>query len=637
VRSRAKNRSLSPISHQKKIGAVLSFVVFFALLIMAESWRNRPPESVSEGCVSCHRQVSDPDPSHPISAFKCQACHLGNPYSLSKERAHLGVVRNPGDLRVLNWTCGKTGCHPDVMNRVKNSLMATNRGMLKTIQEKWLKGNGMEHNRPVSESGGSLPDKDHGQSQVVAVGVRDLLTGNSPENFPIEHYRKMCGGCHLWKPRKDRPGEVGRRGGGCSDCHVLDGEERGFLVTEAFEHPRMTTRIPSANCVKCHNRSARIGLSYFGKYESEGYGTPYEGAGFSSRRLSGGRFFLQLTPDIHFAGAGMECIDCHTGTGLMGDGNSYDRMEDQLDITCTACHNPVFSEIPDSESLTHRLLFLNKKVPGIRGGLVGRSRKGTPLYNLQKRDGKIFFYRKLDGQFVEMKIPSPPKSHHALPGHERLSCQACHSSWMPQCYGCHVTYRKSERQRDWISGEESSGRWRESRSYIRFSKPALGLRDHSTVFPISPCQVFVSFFDDLGRYRKDRSFEVFTVSAFDPHTTTLKTRACIECHGDQKVLGIGEGLFYGRDGVKTFRPTYDASRSGLGISCPLDSFISGDGETFQVASGERGRPFNRNEMERILSVRVCIGCHDRYEDRIYEDFSDAKRRFETEEGLPCTR
>ena len=226
----------------------------------------------------------------------------------------------------------------------------------------------------------------------------------------------------------------------------------------------MTTRIPSENCVKCHNRSARIGLSYFGRFESAGYGTPYEGRGLNSRRLSGNRFFLHLASDIHYSKADMECIDCHTATGLMGDGKRYKRMQDQVDITCQACHLPDFSKVTSPESLGNRLAFLNKKIPEVQDQSIAFSKKGTPLYNLQKRDDKILFFRKRDGHPIEMDVTSEAKSHHRLPGHTRLSCQACHSKWIPQCYGCHLTYRRSERQRDWLNGKESEGRWAETRS-----------------------------------------------------------------------------------------------------------------------------------------------------------------------------
>ena len=613
----------------KKILIIVSLVLIVAVLFIKESRLNRPSEPLKDACVSCHKEVKDPDPSHPISAFGCYTCHLGNRYSLDRERAHFTMVRNPGDLRVVDRTCGKTGCHSDIAARVKNSLMATNVGILRTIQEQWLKRRDLPGGSPL----------------VMGVGVRDLYGKAPPQNLAIDHYRKMCGGCHLWKKRGDRKGEIGRRGGGCSDCHVLDDEKGQEQEKEAIDHPEMTTRIPSANCIKCHNRSARIGLSYFGRFESAGYGTPYEGAGLSSRRLSGNRFFLDLQADVHFSRAGMECIDCHTATGLMGDGKRYDRMHSQTDITCQTCHSPEFSMIKGPDALADRLAFLNKRIPWKKGQSVALSKKGTPIYNLQKEDGKTIFYRKMDGRPFEMDIQSSNKPHHRLKGHERLSCQACHSAWIPQCYGCHLTYNKSEKQKDWINNKMSPGRWKEARSYLRFSRPALGIRDDLEIFPISPCQEFVSVFDKSGKYLEDESFNIMNISAFDPHTTARKSRGCLECHQDPKVIGLGEGILHQKGGKRVFRPTYDSSSSpprtgsstGIDVSFPLDSFVNLKGEPLQSGPGKGVRPFNKEEIDRILSVSPCLGCHDSYEDRIYADFKESDKRFEIEGGLPCLK
>ncbi len=219
----------------KKFPVIFFLIIIALILILKENIQKRPSEPLSEGCLFCHNKVTDPDPSHPVTAFGCYGCHSGNPYSLDAKRAHFGVVRNPGDLRVAERTCGKEGCHSDIVPRVKKSIMATNRGILKTLQHKWLNIKGAK------------------------TGVRDLMGENPPENLAIDHYRKMCGGCHLWKERGDRPGEVGKRGGGCSDCHVLDKDRKEIADSGPFDHPVMTTRIPSENCVKCHTGPQRSG------------------------------------------------------------------------------------------------------------------------------------------------------------------------------------------------------------------------------------------------------------------------------------------------------------------------------------------------------------------------------------------
>lgn len=604
----------------KQIFIILSLAIVAGVLIFKENRIKRPELPSGEGCLFCHNTMSDSDRSHPTSAFGCSSCHLGNPYSLDEKRAHATLIKNPGDLRVAELTCGKTGCHGEIVGRVKKSLMATNRGILKIVQDEW--GNGQK---------GTLVS-------AVPLGVKDLYGKNPPQNPPLDLYRKMCGGCHLWKEKEDQKGEVGKRGGGCSDCHVVDEDKvkspKGLLI----RHPRMTTRIPSENCVKCHNRSERIGLSYFGKFESAGYGTPYEGDGLSNRRLSGRRFFLDLQADVHFHQGKMVCIDCHTATGLMGDGHRYDRMADQVDITCEACHSPRFeaNPSPGSLALSNRLAFLNGQIPKPEKKSIGFTQKGTPLYNLQKVNGKPVFYRKMDGKPLEILATTDlEKAHHNLKGHERLSCQACHSAWIPQCYGCHLTYQKSEPQKDWISGKNTLGKWKEARSYLRFAKPSLGLRRDDRIYPLSPCQVFFSTLDDAGQFINGESFTNLNLSAFDPHTTQKKSRTCLDCHSDPKTIGLGEGILHQRGGERIFRSTHDAAADGLNLNFPLDGLVNLAGKPLQAGSKNGVRPFNLKEINRILLVDPCLGCHSSYEDGIYRDFQKSMKRFETEKGLPC--
>ncbi|MFP4085396.1 MAG: hypothetical protein ACLFUL_01260 [Desulfobacteraceae bacterium] len=117
------------------------------------------------------------------------------------------------------------------------------------------------------------------------------------------------------------------------------------------------------------------------------------------------------------------------------------------------------------------------------------------------------------------------------------------------CGGCHLTYRKSQHQRDWISGQPSPGRWKESRSYMRFS--------------------------------------------------------------------------------------YDARSSGMGLGFPLDALVDMDGRELQQGARGGVKPFCRDEIQRILYVGQCIGCHHQYADPIYPDFERSRERFENGAGLKC--
>jgi hypothetical protein len=321
----------------------------------------------------------------------------------------------------------------------------------------------------------------------------------------------------------------------------------------------------------------------------------------------------------------------------MGDGKAHDSMKAQVDITCEDCHSPRFIPVDSPQHLGKRLIFLNKMIPDPPGGRVAVTEKGTPLYNVQERKGRILFFRKKDGRSFELDPSYGEKAHHRLPGHGRLACQSCHSAWIPQCYGCHLTYHSSERQRDWLTGEETPGRWREARSYIRFSKPALGVDHRSRVYPVTPCQVFASLFDGENRFQSADAFRIMTLSAFDPHTTSKTSRPCEDCHGDPKTIGLGEGIRFMVEGKPKFRPTYDAARSGLPVSFPLDAYVDLEGRPQAVSVRGGSRPLNREEVARILAVDLCLGCHDRYDDKIYKDFEASKRQFQNDPSIPCRK
>src|ERR1035437_4483328 len=49
--------------------------------------------------------------AHEPGTLGCAACHLGNPFTLNKALAHAGMTLTPGNLFVVNRTCGASNCH----------------------------------------------------------------------------------------------------------------------------------------------------------------------------------------------------------------------------------------------------------------------------------------------------------------------------------------------------------------------------------------------------------------------------------------------------------------------------------------------------------------------------------------------
>ncbi len=556
------------------IGAVILVIIF-------QVSKERPTLKL-DSCLHCHQNVTNPDPSHITGAIGCQVCHLGNPYAYEKETSHLGMVKNPGDLRHVHLTCGRAGCHREMVTRVKGSVMATNRGMLKRLEVLWT----------------PFPDYVSGPKEVL-----DFM-GNHPE-IPgqYEYFAKMCGACHLWKEIGDVEGEIGKRGGGCSACHVVSRTKKteDLGTIKEYIHPKMSLKVPNENCLRCHNRSHRIGLSYKGMFESEGYGTPFQGKGLSQRLISKGRYYLDLPPDIHYQKAGLWCIDCHTSTEVMGDGKVYSELREQLEVDCKDCHAPRFIVAKDIETA----LKLNKSIPQDPNLPVPVSKKGTKLYNIKLIEGKAYLFRKSDGHPFELTfIKNEP--YHTLKGHERLSCQACHSQWIPQCYGCHIKKEKNGLQWNWLQKKATKGIWTEKREFMRFSNPLLSLR-YGVIYPSYPHPVTY--------YKDSRAFTRNYLISFDPHTTSKQSRLCFYCHS--KTQAVGNAYIGGEASFLIKNLPYDIEQNYE----PLYSVM----------------PLRPEDQKRLFFVGNCIPCHQSYHDPIYKDFQVSLQTFYEKGDLPCKK
>lgn len=169
-------------------------------------------------CLSCHTEEKL-DLAHDPKIIGCASCHLGDPLAISAETAHKGMVLNPGDLRHADRTCSVEGCHPADIHKVRNSLMATNRGIIGTLLYYWGEAS----------------------HQNTTTTVEELLkTGKT--SLALDYYRKLCATCHLWKQKNDMPGVpefFNAKGGGCIACHYQSPEGipdvRNLLVGDTLQ------------------------------------------------------------------------------------------------------------------------------------------------------------------------------------------------------------------------------------------------------------------------------------------------------------------------------------------------------------------------------------------------------------------
>ncbi|MDR3604373.1 MAG: cytochrome c3 family protein, partial [Syntrophaceae bacterium] len=406
----------------------------------------------SEFCLTCHFGIEDTSESHPNSVFGCVICHGGVGSDLTVKGAHRGLIggANPARLDLASQSCGSGAlgpgmCHADklspILDRVRNtprSIMATNAGIIGILRFQWGVTN-------IGEERYAIKSVSDGKHELEEIGPD--VTKDGDIHLAESHFRKFCSTCHLWGKQ---PEEKMGRLDGCAACHAIydrtgryhggDPTVNRYETGHASYHS-INTKISDERCRACHNRSARTGLNYHGEMESEQYGTPFMNGFYNNRTLSDDRFVLNLVPDIHFEKK-MGCVDCHTAQETMGDGKIYGRMKDQVEIRCEDCHGgydkpPVSTTVDMDDQLTVALIHSSKFIKISEDDQILRTSKGRPLPHIRKTEKGFALTSKLTGKESPVKIITGDKYGHNIKGHERLECDACHSAWSPQCYGCH--------------------------------------------------------------------------------------------------------------------------------------------------------------------------------------------------------
>ena len=251
---------------------------------------------------------------------------------------------------------------------------------------------------------------------------------------------------------------------------------------------------------------------------------------------------------------------------------------------------------------------------------------------------------------------------------DKTECYACHTSWSPQCYGCHVRidYSGNKSSFDWLAaghrhqlskyaadrGESGydtmiPGVIDEQRSYTRWEDPILGVNGEGRVSPIAPgCQPAITVIGADGKpillnkiFRTPAGTEgggdagqlAIDMSPTQPHTMTKEARSCESCHASDKALGYGLG------GGKMTRPpdqrlvvdletaeqqlvpewTRAQAEPIEGLAHDWSRVVTEDGRQLQTVGHHfrLDRPLNDRERANMDRRGVCLGCHQEIPDR----------------------
>ena len=240
---------------------VLILILFIVVYFTANHLSNRYfINRTFNGCVDCHDEMTGFEESHSPEKMGCNACHLGNPNTTNKDFAHKGMILIPGNLSDASKTCGVTGCHPGIAERINNSIMNTMSGVIS-----------------VNRFAFDELEKPEGH-----FNVKDLTQSNADN-----HNRNLCASCHLGN-EKTEWGAINElsRGGGCNACHLNYSNEaieqlndynkskvKGQKSKESkidFPkiHPQLSLNVTNNHCFGCHSRSGRISTNYEGWFET---------------------------------------------------------------------------------------------------------------------------------------------------------------------------------------------------------------------------------------------------------------------------------------------------------------------------------------------------------------------------------
>jgi len=414
-------------SFQLALGAA---VLLASLLVAATTQMIKPRPVVliptlsqqPEYCLTCHGDLPNISAAHPVKTFGCVVCHGGERLALDEDLAH-STMRggaNPSDFAVVEQSCGGSQCHSgsaadrrDHIQRAMTSVQSTYAGAIANILYTF----------------GAQPDLTarYGVSAVVdevvntSTGVAALkpFDAASFANPFIQQFGRNCTSCHINAQPSDE--DAYTRFTGCAACHSPLANEDS-TARDTATHV-LTTAIPYTQCNKCHNR---------GNYDLRTM-TFVPRSDHPVDRLHA---YYQPIAQFVKCEYTLDCIDCHTRTEAMGDGDIHSSKKEIQYIRCKTCHGTLTDlsttmTLTDSNNVEFRLAQLNPVVELNIGDRVLATEKGEALWNTRVLpDGSYELVGKATGERFKIR---PVKGSGCTQNPDEQASQYCHE--------CHAVER----------------------------------------------------------------------------------------------------------------------------------------------------------------------------------------------------
>lgn len=369
-----------------------------------------------EYCLTCHAALPEISGAHPVKSFGCVICHGGERLALDADVAH-STMRggaNPSDYSVVQQSCGGGECHSgspqdrrDHIQRATTSLQSTYAGAIASI----LYTFGAQPDLTARYGTAAISD----EHITTSTGIPALARFDAAafDNPFIRQFSNNCTSCHINAAPAE--GEAYARLTGCAACHSPAGHK-----TEAGETHILTTAIPYTQCNTCHNR---------GNYDLRTM-TFVARSDHPTDRLHA---YYQPIAQFVSCEYTLDCVDCHTRTEAMGDGDIHSSKKDIQYVQCKTCHGTL-SELPrtmmltDPDNIAFRLAQLNPVVTLQDGDTVLATDQGEPMWNTRVlADGTYELVSKARGESFKFRPVMGSGCQQKLNEQASQFCHACHS------------------------------------------------------------------------------------------------------------------------------------------------------------------------------------------------------------------
>jgi hypothetical protein len=267
--------------------------------------------------------------------------------------------------------------------------------------------------------------------------------------------------------------------------------------------------------------------------------------------------------DIH-AEKGMHCVDCHFKQDAHGNGKLYGEFHNAIEIQCVDCHGTTTQRaalrtsglaapaqgtvLEDIRTPSKEKRFRRRGIRILQRSVMVDTLEWDVLQTMDVDDARSKTYNpKAEAAHLLTKSGGKwsPGMDPSLLAHsyEKMECQSCHTSWITNCFGCHLPQQANwKKSMNHFEGEQSRNWTTYNPQVLRDDGFMLGLTGTtkgSKVTTVRSSSALVLSSANANReeiylQQPPISAPGYSSQAFNPHfahtVRSTETKTCSDCH-----------------------------------------------------------------------------------------------------------